>query len=141
LAWYGVVATIHRQFFYLALAVGFLVGAAVCWGAGRRANATTYAMAIVLALVSIVAATYFIDRYFLIRFLHQNGVQGHLKLWDNFDFARRLMTDSTVGGTRLFRGAVRIKGDPIRIVLWLLALGGAVVGVRAVAETGNSQDR
>jgi hypothetical protein len=141
LVWYGIVASIHRQFFYLALLIGALVGAAVSWGSGRRGDVGTYVTAVVLALLSIVVATYFIDRYFLIRFLHDNDVQGNLKLWDSFDFAKRLMLDSTFGGTRLFHGAVRIKGDPIRILFWLLALGGAAYGVRAVAESGRSQGR
>ena len=63
--WYGIVIATDRQFVYLAIGYGVLVGAAVVMGA-KRANPGTAAVAAVIALVGIVMAYYFIYRHAVI---------------------------------------------------------------------------
>ncbi len=127
--WYLAVVVTRREFFYVALAFGYLIGLATGWGATRRIRPSTYATAVVLTAVCILIATYFTDRYFLIRGLHQTGYTGHVDVWQGFGFASRLLLDKTFGGTRVFRGAARLHGDPLRLVTIALALAGSALGV------------
>ena len=63
--WYGIVVATDRQFVYLAIGYGVLVGAAVVMGA-KRANPGTAAVAAAIALLGIVMAYYFIYRHAVI---------------------------------------------------------------------------
>jgi len=63
--WYGIVVATDRQFVYLAIGYGVLVGAGVVKGA-KRANPATAAVAAVIALIGIVMAYYFIYRHAVI---------------------------------------------------------------------------
>jgi hypothetical protein len=88
LGWYLVVTTSNRQFVYLAIAMGALVGKSVAFGSGpsRVVNAC---FAVIIATVGMFAAYYFIDRQFLIRAL---GADGSVPIWDSFRFARALVS-------------------------------------------------
>ncbi|MEO6126225.1 MAG: hypothetical protein ABIR32_21200 [Ilumatobacteraceae bacterium] len=70
--WYGIVVVSNRQFIYLAIGFGVLVGAGVVKGA-KRANAATAIAAALIAAIGIVASYYFIYRHAVIETLADRG--------------------------------------------------------------------
>jgi hypothetical protein len=88
MAWYLVVTTTDRQFVYLAVAMGAIVGKAVSFGSGasRVVNAC---FSVIISTVGMFAAYYFIDRHALIEVL---GSDVRVPMWDSFLFARRLVS-------------------------------------------------
>ena len=85
--WYLVVTVTHFQVFYLAIAMGWIVGKAVAFGSGRS-RVLNASFAVIIALVGMFASYYFIDRHALIR---QLGSDATIPLWDSFRFARALV--------------------------------------------------
>lgn len=71
--WYGIVVASDRQFIYLAIGYGVLIGAAVVKGA-KRANPATAVVAAVIAAIGIVMSYYFITRHLIIDQLDAQGV-------------------------------------------------------------------
>jgi hypothetical protein len=88
LVWYLVVTTTDRQFVYLAIVMGAIVGKTVSFGSGgsRVVNAC---FAVIIATVGMFAAYYFIDRHMLIEEL---GSNGRVPIWHSFMFARQLVS-------------------------------------------------
>ena len=63
--WYGVVAITNWQVGIIAVAVGFIVGQGVVFGAGRHPSIALVPISVVLTLVSLVVSEYLIARHFL----------------------------------------------------------------------------
>jgi hypothetical protein len=63
--WYGVVAVTNWQIGLVAIAVGFIVGQAVVFGAGRHPSVTLVPISVVLTLVALVASEFLIASHFL----------------------------------------------------------------------------
>jgi hypothetical protein len=111
LVWYLVVSTTNRQFLFLAIAMGFIVGSAVAIGSGRS-RVVNAVIAVVIALVGMFASYYFIDRHILIK---QLGSQARVPLWDSFKFARLLV-----------KAGFDADGSQIVFTLIAVVLAGAV---------------
>jgi hypothetical protein len=86
--WYLVVIATNYQVVYLAIAMGGLVGKAVSFGSGRS-RVVNASFSVIIALVGMFAAYYFIDRHVLIGEL---GSNGRVPVWDSFMFARALVS-------------------------------------------------
>ena len=63
--WYGVVAITNWQIGLVAIAVGFIVGQAVVFGAGRHPSIMLVPISVAFTLVSLVVSEYLIARHFL----------------------------------------------------------------------------
>lgn len=63
--WYGVVAATGWQVGLVAVAVGFVVGQAVVFGAGGRGSVLLVPVSLAFTLLSLVASEYLIARHFL----------------------------------------------------------------------------
>ena len=63
--WYGVVAATGWQVGLVAVAVGFVVGQAVVFGAGGRGSVLLVPVSVAFTLLSLVASEYLIARHFL----------------------------------------------------------------------------
>ena len=63
--WYGVVAITNWQIGLVAIAVGFIVGQAVVFGAGRHPSVMLVPISLAFTLVSLVVSEYLIARHFL----------------------------------------------------------------------------
>ena len=113
LAWWGVVATTERQFAYLAVIVGAVVGQAVLIGT-RKGGAVPALLAVLASGVAMVASEYFIQRTL--------GVKAgfDLPLWQGFEFARTLVTEAA-------------KEEPQTLLFWGV---GAVAALVSAAPPG-----
>lgn len=85
--WYFVVTLTDRQFVYLAIIMGVVVGKAVAYGSGRS-KVVNGILGAVIALVGMIGSYYFIDRHILVE---QLGSQASVPLWDSFSFAKELI--------------------------------------------------
>jgi hypothetical protein len=63
--WYGVVAITNWQIGIVAIAVGFIVGQGVVFGAGRHPSIALVPISVAFTLVSLVVSEYLIARHFL----------------------------------------------------------------------------
>ena len=63
--WYGVVAITNWQVGIIAVAVGFIVGQGVVFGAGRHPSIALVPISVAFTLVSLVVSEYLIARHFL----------------------------------------------------------------------------
>jgi hypothetical protein len=63
--WYGVVAITNWQIGLVAIAVGFIVGQAVVFGAGRHPSIMLVPISVLFTAVSLVVSEYLIARHFL----------------------------------------------------------------------------
>jgi hypothetical protein len=63
--WYGVVAITNWQVGIVAVAVGFVVGQGVVFGAGRHPSIALVPISVAFTLVSLVVSEYLIARHFL----------------------------------------------------------------------------
>ena len=63
--WYGVVAITNWQVGIVAVAVGFIVGQGVVFGAGRHPSIALVPISVAFTLVSLVVSEYLIARHFL----------------------------------------------------------------------------
>ena len=106
--WWAVTAYSQRQFPYLAVLLGVLVGQAVLVGA-RRGGMGPALVAGALALVALAVAQYFIERSLAIAEL---GVD--VPLWQGFGLARDVVRES-------------VEDDPVRGLFWGRAASAAAV--------------
>jgi hypothetical protein len=65
IAWYLVAVTTKTEFGYLALGIGYLIGYAVFWGAGKKRGIQLQLAAVVLTIISLVVAEAFILAHFV----------------------------------------------------------------------------
>lgn len=91
--WWLVVALTKSEFPYLALLVGILAGQGVLVGARRGGLAQGVAAALFTA-VALLVAQYFVQRSITIGDAADLGITTHIPLWQGFDVARQIVTDS-----------------------------------------------
>ena len=120
--WYLVVTATNQQVVYLALAMGGIVGKAVSFGSGRS-RVVNACFSLIIAVVGMFSAYYFIDRHILIGEL---GSNGSVPLWDSFMFARVLVEagfDANPSG---------------RVFTLVAALFAGIVGYKETSSTWHS---
>lgn len=108
-AWWASVAFTERQFVYAAIVVGLVIGQGVLIGA-RKGGPIPALVAVVLTLVALVVAEYFIQRSLAIS---NAGVD--LDLWLGVSTARDVVQTS-------------VEEEPLTGLFWLLAAGAAALG-------------
>lgn len=103
LVWYGIVVTTERQIYYLAVILGLFIGYAASWGSGRG-GAGTMILAAVVALITVVASYYYIDRYFLIQAFEGQGFSVDIPLLPGYSMAKDVLRTGfeTEGSQYLF---------------------------------------
>ena len=63
LIWYAIVALTNYQLGIIAVGIGYLVGLAVMFGAGRKRGPALQAIAVVITLIAMVVGEYFVVRH------------------------------------------------------------------------------
>jgi len=115
--WYGVVATTHFQVGIVAIAVGFIVGQGVVFGARRHTSIVLVAVSVVLTLIALAVSEYLIVAHFVSQEL---------------GFAVDLVQPPDV-----FFGVIgdSLSADPLTLVFWAIALFQAfVIPWRSIRE-------
>jgi hypothetical protein len=115
--WYGVVATTHFQVGIVAIAVGFIVGQGVVFGARRHTSIVLVAVSVVLTLVALAVSEYLIVAHFVSQEL---------------GFAVDLVQPPDV-----FFGVIgdSLGADPLTLVFWAIALFQAfIIPWRSIRE-------
>ena len=102
--WYGVVAATHFQVGIVAIAVGFIVGQGVVFGARRHTSVVLVAVSVILTLAALAVSEYLIVAHFVSQEL---------------GFAVDLVQPPDV-----FFGVVSdsLGADPLTLVFWAIAL-------------------
>jgi len=90
LMWYGIVVTTGRQIYYLAVILGLCIGYAASWGSGRG-GAGTMLLAAAVALVTVVASYYYIDRHLIIEGLESLGYSVDIPLLPSVSEAKQIL--------------------------------------------------
>lgn len=122
--WYGVVATTQWQIGLVAIAVGFVVGQAVVFGAAGRGSILLIPISLVFTLVSLVASEYLIARHFVELEAVELGVP--------VDVAQALFTP-----VELVR--LSLESDPLTLVFWAIAgFQAFVIPMRAMTRSGDA---
>jgi hypothetical protein len=114
--WFGVVVVTKRQIFYLAIAVGAIIGTAVAKGT-RRPSLRDGAVAGAITLVTMAVSQYFIDRWFVIKALQEARSTVRFPLL--LSIPRSI--DLVHAG---------ISEDPVQLLFWGLAVLLAFITVR-----------
>ncbi|HSL75584.1 MAG TPA: hypothetical protein VK867_01475 [Candidatus Limnocylindrales bacterium] len=116
--WYGVVAATHFQVGIVAIAVGFIVGQGVVFGARRHTSIVLVAVSVVLTLIALAVSEYLIVAHFVSQEL---------------GFAVDLVQPPDV-----FFGVISdsLGADPLTLVFWAIALFQAfVIPWRSIRES------
>lgn len=102
--WYGVVAATHFQVGIVAIAVGFIVGTGVVFGARRHTSVVLVAVSVILTLIALAVSEYLIVAHFVSQEL---------------GFAVDLIQPPDV-----FFGVISdsLGADPLTLVFWAIAL-------------------
>jgi hypothetical protein len=102
--WYGVVAATHFQVGIVAIAVGFIVGTGVVFGARRHTSVVLVGVSVILTLIALAVSEYLIVAHFVSQEL---------------GFAVDLIQPPDV-----FFGVVSesLGADPLTLVFWAIAL-------------------
>jgi len=112
LVWYGVVAITNYQLGIIAAGIGWLVGMAVVFGAGRKRGVALQAISVIITVVALVISEYLIVLYLTNQALAEQGLPG-LPLFLPLD--------------TMFEGVVEgIKADLLTLAFWGIAILAAV---------------
>jgi len=112
LIWYAIVALTNYQLGIAAVGIGYLVGLAVVFGAGKKRGPALQAVAVVITLVAMVVGEYFVVRHFAVKAFAEEGISDIPVL-----LPLKTMFDWVIIG---------IKEDPITLLFWAIALFAAV---------------
>jgi hypothetical protein len=113
LLWYAVVVITNYELGIVAIAIGWVVGLAVVYGAGRKRGRALQIMALVITLLALLFSEYLIVRHFLVQNLAEDGYTGI-----------PLLLDPPIV---LFLIVEGIKASPTSLLFWALALWQAFV--------------
>jgi hypothetical protein len=117
--WYGVVAATQFQVGLVAVAVGWLVGQGVAYGAQRRFSVGLIPISVVLTVLALAVSEYLIVAHFV---SEEIGVA--IPLVQPPDFVIEVVTSS-------------LQADPLTLVFWAIALFQAfVIPARLPRPTG-----
>jgi hypothetical protein len=106
------VVVIERQVYYLAVLLGFAIGAAVTRGA-ERGGAAPAVIAAPITLVTILVSYFYIDRWFIVKGAAEQGYTTTLGLWPRYDQVREVLRAG-------------FEAEPSQYLFCLLAVGGAL---------------
>ena len=128
--WYLVVTMGNIQIGFLAIGIGFAIGIAMRWAAGPGESRALQVAALLLTLVTMFFAEFFIARTFIGEAFVAQGDSSPLRL-----FLAPADMFSVV--------AESIRLDPLTLLFWLIALSGAYRTTRADAgpQRHDEQDR
>lgn len=116
--WYGVVAATHFQVGIVAIAVGFIVGTGVVFGARRHTSIVLVAVSVVLTLLALAASEYLIVAHFA-----SQDLGFAVELVQPPDFVLGVISDS-------------LGADPLTLVFWAIALFQAfIIPWRSIRES------
>lgn len=76
LLWFGIVILTKYQLGIVAIAVGYLVGLGVVYGAGKKKSKHLQFISCVIALLAILFGEYLINNYFAHQYLAQEGYEA-----------------------------------------------------------------
>ncbi len=82
--WYALVVFSDRQFLYVAVGLGVVVGYSVGWGAARG-GVMQAVLSAVIASLAIVGAFYYINRHLIIASGEELGISYDIPLIPTFD--------------------------------------------------------
>lgn len=111
--WYAVVVITNYELGIVAIAIGWLVGFAVMFGAGRKRGLVLQVMAVLITLVALLFSEYLIVRHFVVKNLAEEGYTG-IPLF----LAPSIMFELIIEG---------IKASPTSLLFWAIALWQAFV--------------
>lgn len=111
--WYAVVVITNFELGIVAIAIGWLVGSAVMFGAGRKTGLVLQIMAALITLVALLFSEYLIVRHFAVKHLTEQGYTG-IPLF----LSPSIMMGLAVEG---------IKASPTSLLFWAIALWQAFV--------------
>lgn len=109
--WFGIVVLSERQIYYLAVLLGLAIGAAVTRGAGRGGLAAA-AVAAPIALATVLASYFYVDRWFIVKAADDQGYTTTLGLWPRYDQVKEVLRAG-------------FEADASQYLFCLLAMGGA----------------
>lgn len=70
--WFGLTVLTNYQVGYVAIGVGFIIGYAVIWGAGKKRGVKLQALSAGITVVTLLISQYFVVHYYLRKFLLEN---------------------------------------------------------------------
>ncbi|OQB27019.1 MAG: hypothetical protein BWY10_01694 [Chloroflexi bacterium ADurb.Bin180] len=111
--WYAVVVITNYELGIVAIAIGWLIGTAVMFGAGRKRRRVLQIMAVLITLVALLFSEYLIVRHFAVKHLTEQGYTG-IPLF----LSPSIMMGLVVEG---------IKASPTSLLFWAIALWQAFV--------------
>jgi len=111
--WYAVVVITNFEVGIVAIAIGWLVGTAVMFGAGRKRGLILQIVAVLITLVALLFSEYLIVRHFVVKNLAEEG------------YTRIPLFLPPLNMLRVV--ALAIKARPISLLFWAIALWQAFV--------------
>ncbi|HOU24209.1 MAG TPA: hypothetical protein PKW05_13785 [Anaerolineae bacterium] len=111
--WYAVVVITNYELGIVAIAIGWLVGTAVMFGAGRKRGLILQIMAVLITLVALLFSEYLIVRHFVVKNLAEEG----------YTRIPLILPPSIILGL-IVEG---IKASPTSLLFWAIALWQAFV--------------
>jgi hypothetical protein len=117
--WYGVVAVTNWQVGIVAIAVGFVVGQGVLFGAAGRGSILLVPVSVAFTLLALVVSEYLIVYNFVVQ---EFGSAGMIDIVQPPDFVIEIVMES-------------VTADPLTLVFWAIAGYQAVmIPMRSVAR-------
>ena len=110
IAWFGIEVVTGYQIGYVAVGLGYLIIRGILYGSGNRRNSKLQLIGVILALLAIVGANYFIGVHNFVDYLNQH--------YSNADQSKVLYIGFMVAATHFFDYAI----DPIGLFIWGLSL-------------------
>lgn len=121
-AWYAFVVLTEKQYAFIAVGVGYVVGSAVMFGAGHKRGVTLQVYSVLLTVLAMAFSEYFIARHFAIEALAREGNSLSVPLLLPLRVISEIIGES-------------LKNDPITLLFWAVAAWVAFgVPNRRVAE-------
>ncbi|NIS81276.1 MAG: hypothetical protein GTO14_13965 [Anaerolineales bacterium] len=110
IVWYAVVVLTNYQLGILAIAVGWLVGQGVMFGAGRKRGPILQVTSVVITLIAMAVSEYLIVRHVVNQILLEEGlILTDLPIFLPIGDALTLIMES-------------VKSDPLTLLFWGIAL-------------------
>jgi hypothetical protein len=130
--WYGVVAITSWQIGLVAIAVGFIVGQAVVFGASGRGSVLLVPISVGLTLAALVTSEYLIANHFFNQAMAEFAAEMGVAVEEVTAF---LPSMSPVELVRL-----SIESEPITLLFWAIAGYEAfIIPMRAVTRGGTAE--
>ncbi len=130
--WYGVVAITNWQIGLVAIAVGFIVGQAVVFGASGRGSIALVPISLGLTLVSLVASEFLIASHFYNQAMAEFATEMGVTVAEIAAFA------PPIPPLELVR--LSLEAEPITLLFWAIAGYEAfIIPMRAINRPGTAE--